>query len=671
MVAPNSIALRPETFHARFAPESFDAEARTVEVVFSTGAEVTRYSWADGRFLETLGLDEGNVRLDRLNAGASVLDDHDRWTGLRAILGVVERAWLEKGVGKALIRFSEREAVAGIVGDVRAGIIRHISVGYRVHKFEDRTEKDGNVKRLHAIDWEPLEVSLVTIPADAGAGVRSARAVGEPYEAEIHRQDDMTRPTFGQGVGNGAATPSTPTEGADESRSGAIAAPPAAPPASPPASPPTPPPAAATPARSEEEIREEARAQERERVREIQEHGEALRLPAAAIRELTATGRQLSELATEVAAAYRAANPDDAGEIRSHVHVGTEDREKLRAAVTGVFHARMTPGMEIPEEAGEYRGRSLMDTVRMLATAEGQDGLRMTSEQVMARAFHTTGDFPFLLQEAGRRTLRSAYELAAPTWRAWCREGDLMDFRPHDRIRVGDAPALEEIPEGADVKFGTVGESKETIRLLSYGKGVGLDRRAMINDDLAAFGRLIGSQAQRVADLVSGLVITELTSGQVDGSGLFVAAKKNTSTGALSVASLGAAEEKMLDQVSEGGIPLALMPKYLLVPPALKVAAQQLTAEINPTQATEANPFRGVLDVVVEPRLTAASTTQWYLIADPARIDTIEVGWLEGNRGPQFGSKEVFENRGMKFAVWADVGVKAIDFRGLVRSSGA
>ncbi|MEO0662329.1 MAG: Mu-like prophage major head subunit gpT family protein, partial [Planctomycetota bacterium] len=187
--------------------------------------------------------------------------------------------------------------------------------------------------------------------------------------------------------------------------------------------------------------------------------------------------------------------------------------------------------------------------------------------------------------------------------------------------------------------------------------------------DLGAFARLIESQAQRVQDHVANLVYDELVNGRVDGAGLFVAAKKNSAAVALDVAGLGALEKLMLDQKSADGVQLSLMPAYLIVPTALKVKADQLTAEINPTLATEANPFRGRLTVIVEPRLSQSS--HFFLVADPSRVDTVDVGWLEGNRGPQFLSEEVMENRGVKFAVFADVAAKAIDHRGLATSTGA
>lgn len=656
-----SIQLPPQQFRAAPVPETFDAEARTVRVMATSGVEVSRYDYELGRYLESLDVTDESVSLERLNAGASVLRQHDTWD-LSSVIGVVERAWIEDGSILADIRFSEREEVAGIVRDIESGVLRHFSIGYEVLTYRDDTQPGEDVRRFTAIDWEPYELSVVSVPAEFGAGTRQADRPATREVAIIQRND---MDNFGEGVATGAEEQAT-SGGADgaETRNGQTATAPAPQQRQ-----------AATPPVDEAAVRRQGAEQERERTREISEHARALGLGAEATERLIDTGRSLSALAADVAREYTAGRADQSNEqeFTRHLEVGEEELTKHRSAASAALFARMRPGSAAAqtglEQAGEYRSRTLLDTVRLLETVHGRDGLRAGTDALVQRAFHTTGDLPILLEEAGRRTLRDTYEMAAATWRTWAREGDLMDFRPHDRVRVGDAPELEEVPDGGDIKFGTVGESKETIKLASYARGVGLGRRALINDDLGAFARLIESQSQRVADLVSNIAYAELTGGQVGGSGLFVSAKNNSAAEALTVAGLGALEKLMLDQKSTDGIPLALMPKFLIVPTALKVTADQLTAEINPTQASEVNPYRGVLTPVVEPRLTAAGT--FYLAADPNRIDTIEIAWLEGHRGPQFMMEECFANRGIKFAVWADVSAKAIDYRGLVRGTGA
>ena len=157
---------------ASVTPATWNPAERTVEVTWTAGAAVTRSSW-DGDYLEVLATDTNAIRLGRLNAGAPVLDSHDA-SGLASVLGVVRRAWIENGEGRALMQFSDRAEVLPIAQDVKNGVIRNVSVGYKVHRWEiTPPSTSGAMETRTAVDWEPYELSLVPIPADAGAQVRS------------------------------------------------------------------------------------------------------------------------------------------------------------------------------------------------------------------------------------------------------------------------------------------------------------------------------------------------------------------------------------------------------------------------------------------------------------------------------------------------------------------
>lgn len=155
---------------------------RTVEVKWSTGAGVKRHDYATGvSYIEILSLDAKHVRLDRLNNGAPLLNSHES-DSLSRILGVVVEGSarvLGPVDARARLRFSKRPDVEPFYQDVRDGIIKNVSVGYRVHKFEESKGKDGSLMRT-AVDWEPFEISLVPMGADAGARLRSAPGAANP-----------------------------------------------------------------------------------------------------------------------------------------------------------------------------------------------------------------------------------------------------------------------------------------------------------------------------------------------------------------------------------------------------------------------------------------------------------------------------------------------------------
>lgn len=159
----------------RAAVGTINEEARTAEVIFSTGAAVDRFDYFSGkRYREVLSMKPEHIRLDRLNAGASLLDSHSAWSVGDVLGAVVEgSARVEKGKGLATVRFSKRASVDDVWQDVRDQILRFLSVGYRIHKFEESAGKDNQIPTRTAIDWEPYEISMVPMPADAGARVRN------------------------------------------------------------------------------------------------------------------------------------------------------------------------------------------------------------------------------------------------------------------------------------------------------------------------------------------------------------------------------------------------------------------------------------------------------------------------------------------------------------------
>jgi hypothetical protein len=156
-----------------------------------------------------------------------------------------------------------------------------------------------------------------------------------------------------------------------------------------------------------------------------------------------------------------------------------------------------------------------------------------------------------------------------------------------------------------------------------------------------------------------------------DSIALFHASHGNLPTGAaISVAQLGVCRAAMRVQTGLDGRKINVTPRYLLVPAALETIAQQFTSQAYAASASSSiNPFAGALQVLAEPRLDTASTTAWYMAADPAQIDTIEYAYLEGNQGVYLETKDGWEIDGVEFKARLDFGAKAIDFRGLVKGN--
>lgn len=136
------------------------AKANSDQLEFSFGSEtpVTR-CFGD----EILDHDREAVDFTRLNGGAAPLllnHDPDR------ILGIVERAWIDgRRRGMARITWATNDLARQVRKDVEAGVMPSISVGYSVLD----AEHDAGVMRVTR--WQPIELSVVGIPADALIGV--------------------------------------------------------------------------------------------------------------------------------------------------------------------------------------------------------------------------------------------------------------------------------------------------------------------------------------------------------------------------------------------------------------------------------------------------------------------------------------------------------------------
>jgi phage head maturation protease len=147
---------------------------RTFELSFSSEEPYRRW-FGD----EILSHAPEAVDLTRLNEIGVLLFNHDR----DRVLGRIERAWIDEGKGRAIVTFDDDEAAEEIRQKVESGTLRGVSVGYKVDVYEEvepgATSTDGRFTGpcSIAVKWMPLEVSIVSIPADATVGV------GRSYEA--------------------------------------------------------------------------------------------------------------------------------------------------------------------------------------------------------------------------------------------------------------------------------------------------------------------------------------------------------------------------------------------------------------------------------------------------------------------------------------------------------
>ncbi len=191
---------------------TISAESRTVELAFSSNAEIERWPG----IAEVLDHSPEACDLSRLNDRANLLFNHDA----DEVLGVVETARIDAdGMGRAVVRFGKSECAEEAWQDVQDGILTKVSVGYRIREVKLTEEREA-LDVYTVTRWEPYEISLVTIPADPSVGVgRSQPQTNQQPEMKKYKSLFMDAD---KAVGGGSPATSTPEINIEAERSAAI-----------------------------------------------------------------------------------------------------------------------------------------------------------------------------------------------------------------------------------------------------------------------------------------------------------------------------------------------------------------------------------------------------------------------------------------------------------------
>lgn len=670
-----SLSLR-----ASFAPGSVNVEARTAELVWTTGARVLRGFWE--RYWEELSLDPKHVRMERLNNGAPLLAAHNGYE-LGAVLGVVESARLEKGKGTAVVRFAKAEhdpEAERVFQKVRDGILQNISVGYRVHKLEKIEDGDAKTPVYRATDWEPYELSVVPMGADDGAGFRSGDGTARNPCVIITREEkSMDEKT------EKAAPATDPVEGlvaaAREKR------------------------AKESEAAEAASIRaaQDAAAAERERIAAITSLVRMTKLGDDFAENLIRAGTKIDKVREIVL--NELATRDESSSTSQHTRIGAGDDASdkfVRGASAWLFERTgVAPVVEkaVAKEpgrfkgvevggGGEFRGMTLRELARESLERRGVKTRGMSPMDLVGLAFtyragyQTTSDFSVLLENVLHKSLLGAYAITDDTWSKFCKVDTVADFRPSNRFRTGSLSVLDSVAEHGEFQNKIIPDGQKTsISVGTKGNIIALSRQAIVNDDMSALADMATKlgRAARLSIEVDVYALLTANSGlgptQGDSQPFFHAnrANVNATGSALTVDGLEADAVVMASQkdISSNEY-LDLQPAVLLVPRGLLGTGKVLNdAQYEPTanKLQIPNKVRGLVrDVVGTPRLTG---TRRYLFADPSVAPAIVVAFLEGQgQAPVLDSENGWRVDGVEWKVRLDYKAQMFDPKGAVTNAG-
>jgi hypothetical protein len=655
------------------APATVNRAARTVEVLWSTGARARNFVPPLGLITEELDMSPNAVRMQGLRDGAAPVLNTHRSGDARDVVGRVISARLEGGRGIATLQFSSAADVEPLWQRIADGTLRSVSVGYRVHRYEPIPDPvAGTVHR--AVDWEPYEISVVPLPVDPAAAVRGASDTPPMPAIEPAIPDPDPIPTQ-ETIMPDPADAATTTTATGQEANPTMTTNPATAPAAPATTPP--------PAPDLDAIRAEADRAATERIASYDPVLAAARglLPddqidaqrQAAVRERVSADVLRGRLWDAFAQRGRAAAPT----LPANPTAGpaSQDPEVIRDAMAEALAVRAMPGYQAPTSGrhAEFLGWRPSEMVAELMRARGEKNIPRDTAKLAERAFQTTSDFPLLLSAAANKMLLAAYAPANPTYRQIFLRRDFRDFKPHRHLRVGDFPNLVPLSESGEIQAGTMSESQELVALTTFARRIRVTRPMLVNDDLGAFTDFAAMIGRRVADFENVTAYGLLNTANGDGPTLTTGATAVFATGAarankaasgtaLDLTNLAAGRAAVMKQKTLDGLPISVgSSMQLVVGPNQELAARQLTVSVQANQTSNVNIYAGFIQPLVEPLIPA---NRWYLFSDAVSAPVYVYGYLNGAEGPQVTTGPVSGVDGVEVSVIFDFGVGAIDWRG-------
>ena len=356
----------------------------------------------------------------------------------------------------------------------------------------------------------------------------------------------------------------------------------------------------------------------------------------------------------------------------AHIHAG--NGQIITDSLRNAIEARAS--ISAIEQDNRFNGYTLMEMARASLVHHGVGIAGMDRMGIVGMAFtHSSSDFGNLLADVAHKSMLKGYEEAQETFQLWTSKGILTDFREASRVDLSTFPSLDRVPEGAEYKYGSVGDNGEKIMLATYGKLFSITRQSIINDDLSALTRIPKIMGRAAIRSIGDLVYAVLTGNpkMADGKTLFHADHKNiVGSAPLSIATISAAMTGMRLQKDKSAT-LDIRPKHLLTSVANEATAKALLlAEFDPAlaDAKVPNPVRNMLGVISDPRLDDANVNASFMTADSGMYDTIEVAYLDGNDKPYIEQQEGFTRDGAAFKVRIDAGVAPLSWRTMVKMPG-
>jgi hypothetical protein len=357
---------------------------------------------------------------------------------------------------------------------------------------------------------------------------------------------------------------------------------------------------------------------------------------------------------------------------------GTTPLEKVQAAWDRLF------GLEVP---GHLSGVPRLTGVRegyIVTTGDKYfTGNYHLEESVVREANEVTTSVlaNVVLNSMTKRVVRD-YQAQPKWWEPIVIKTPILDMKQQNRIRLQDFASLASVSENGTYANIAWGDARENYTPTKFGNLVVVTLEAFLNDDVHAITRIPTKIAHAATVTINEQMSNLFT--QSSGTGptmadtfhVFDAANHQSNTASttptydLSSASLQLAMTALEKIQNSASKRIGVRGRYLLIPPDLRWTAAVITQSQYAAGSAnnDINPLAGAVVPIVVPQF--ATAYQWYLLADPSQIESLEVGFLNGREEPELLVQDnptqgaVFTNDAISYKVRHIYGLGWLDYRG-------
>ena len=362
------------------------------------------------------------------------------------------------------------------------------------------------------------------------------------------------------------------------------------------------------------------------------------------------------------------------------VHVTTPSApsaEVIEAAFAlqgGLPNVEKTFKPEVLEAAHKARRElSLGEVLLQAAASNGYDGPRRITASTLRpvlQAAWATHSISGILSNTANKSLLAGFNSVESSWRQIASVRSVNDFKTLTSYRLNGGFKFDKVANGGELKNAAASDESRTISADTYGIMTSVTRTDLINDDLSALTAVPQRIGRGGALKLNDVFWTEFQ----DDASFFTTARgnKKTSAGALTLANLKAIATMFRKLKDPDGNPVAVEPRILLVPVDQELAAAEIMGSaLIQSGATSGQPDRNVLagryQVVGSTYLS--NTDDYYLLASPADLATMEVAFLNGVQSPVVETAEAdFNVLGIQMRGYFDFGVAKAEYLGGVKA---